>query len=134
HLAPFSVATLRHLDWPNSRQEGLMRRTEELTDAAKDPVFDGVRMVPTRPLVDLRAFIHSSSLHSLISGPGPRIHEMLAANPAAVFIPNYRTDALTEEDHAFFREHYVSLADAFWVLGKLLPPGGGSFKIIHPGR
>jgi hypothetical protein len=59
---------------------------------------------------------------------------MLAARPAAVFIPNYRTDWLPEEDHAFIRERYVSLTDDFWVLGKVLPAGGGTFEVVHPGR
>jgi hypothetical protein len=59
---------------------------------------------------------------------------MLAARPAAVVIPNYRTDRLPEEDHAFIRERYVSLTDDFWVLGKVLPAGGGTFEVVHPGR
>jgi hypothetical protein len=62
------------------------------------------------------------------------VADMLAAKPAAVIMPNYRTDWLRKEDHEFIREHYVPLADDFWVLGKMLPAGGGSFEIIHPGR
>lgn len=134
HLAPFTVATLRHLDWPNTRQDKLMHYAEKLTDPAKDPVYDGVGLVPTRQSIDPRAFIHSLSIRNLLTGPGPRVHEMMAANPAAVFIPNYRTDALSEKEHAFIRNHYVSLADDFWVLGAVLPAGGGTFEIIHPGR
>jgi hypothetical protein len=26
------------------------------------------------------------------------------------------------------------MADDFWVLGKVLPVGGGEFEVIHPGR
>ncbi|MCC6823586.1 MAG: hypothetical protein IT579_22920, partial [Verrucomicrobia subdivision 3 bacterium] len=48
--------------------------------------------------------------------------------------PNYRTDWLRKADHDYIREHYVPLADDFWVLGKQLPPGGGTLEIIHPGR
>jgi hypothetical protein len=59
---------------------------------------------------------------------------MLAARPAAVFIQSYRTDWLPKEDHDFIRERYVALADDFWVLGKVLPVGGGTFQIFHPGR
>jgi hypothetical protein len=59
---------------------------------------------------------------------------MLAARPAAVFMPSYRTDWLPAEDHAFIRERYVSLTDDFWVLGKVLPAGGGTFEVVHPGR
>jgi len=62
------------------------------------------------------------------------VRDMLAARPAAVFIPNYRTDRLPEEDHAFIRERYVSLTDDLWVLGKVLPAGGGTFEVVHPGR
>jgi hypothetical protein len=70
----------------------------------------------------------------LIKGSGPQVRDMLAARPAAVVIPNYRTDWLPEADHAAIRERYVALADDFWVLGKVLPAGGGTFQIFHPGR
>jgi hypothetical protein len=134
HFVPFGIATSRHLDWTNSRQEGLMRLAEDLTDPQKDPVYDAAGLVPTRPIVHPRSFIHSFTIKALNEGPGPRFHDMLAANPAAVLMPNYRTDALLPEDHAYIREHYVAMADDFWVLGKVLPAGGGSFEIIHPGR
>jgi hypothetical protein len=134
HLAPFAVATCRHWDRPNSRQACLMSLAEEFTDPTKDPVFDGVGMVPSRPMIDPRALLHSLSFQSFVKGPGPQIRDMLAKRPAAVFIPNYRTDWLPKADQAFIREHYVCLADDFWVLGKILPPGSGTFEIIHPGR
>lgn len=134
HFVPFGMATYRHLEWTNSRQEGLMRLAEDLTDPAKDPVYDATGMVPTRPIVHPRSFIHSFTIRTLNEGPGLRFHDMLAANPAAVLMPNYRTDALLPEDHAYIREHYVAMADDFWVLGNVLPTGGGTFEIIHPGR
>jgi hypothetical protein len=134
HLVPFGVATRRHLDWPNTRQEALMCLAESLTDADKDPVYDGVGMVPTRPRIHYWWFLHSLYIQSFVKGPGPRVREMLAARPAAVVIPNYRTDWLPEEDHTFVRERYVPLADDFWVLGKVLPAGGGTFEIVHSGR
>jgi hypothetical protein len=134
HLVPFGIATRRHLDWPNTRQCGLMGLAEQLTDPAKDRVYDGIGMVPTRPSIHFRWFLHSLNIQSFVKGPGPRVREMLAARPAAVFIPSYRTDWLPEADHDFIRQHYVSLADDFWVLGKVLPPGGGAFEVIHPGR
>lgn len=133
HLGPFGVATRRHLDWPNSRQVILMALAESLTDPAKDRVYDGVFMVVARP-VDQRWFLHSFNVKSFINGDVTHVRDMLAQQPAAVFIPNYRTDWLPSEDHAYIQEHYVSLADDFWVLGKVLPAGGGEFEIIHPGR
>jgi hypothetical protein len=59
---------------------------------------------------------------------------MLAANPAAVLLPNYRTDMLLPADHDYIRQHYVPLADDCWVLGSVLPAGGGQFEVIHPGK
>lgn len=134
HFVPFGVATARHLEWTNSRQEGLMRLAEELTDPVKDPVYDATGLVPTRPVVSANAFIHTFTIGALNEGPGPRFHEMLAANPAAVLLPSYRTDMLLPEDHDYIRQHYVALADDFWVLGSVLPAGGGGFDVIHPGR
>jgi hypothetical protein len=134
HLVPFWTATRRHLNRTNARQEQLMALAESLTDPQLDPVYDAIGMVPTRPSIDFRWFLHSLNIQSFTEGPGPRVRNLLAARPAAVFIPSYRTDWLTEEDHEFIRGRYVPLADDFWVLGKQLRPGGGAFEIIHPGR
>jgi hypothetical protein len=134
HLAPFYVATRRHWDWPNYRQTRLMSLAEDLTDPTNDPVFDGIGMVLTRPVIDPRSYLHSLSFEGLIKGSGPQVRDMLAARPAAVVIPNYRTDWLPAADHDAIRERYVALADDFWVLGKVLPAGGGTLEIVHPGR
>jgi hypothetical protein len=134
HAVPFWVSTQRHLNWPNWRQETLMSKAEDLTDPFRDPVYDATGMVFTRPVVDVRAFIHSTNIKSLVEGSGPRVRDMLAANPAAVYLPNYRTDALAPEDHDFIRHHYVALADDFRVLGQVVEPGRQMFEIIHSGR
>jgi hypothetical protein len=134
HVVPFGIATSRHEHWLNYRQERLMRLAEDLTDPVRDPVYDAIGMVPTRSIVDRRAFLHSLNISSIIHGPGPQIRDMLAANLPAVVIPSYRTDWLPEDDHDFICSRYVALADDFWVLGKVLPAGGGSFEIFHPGR
>jgi hypothetical protein len=134
HLVPFGVATARHLQWQNFRQEAVMRRAEDLTDAIKDPVYDAIGMVPTRSSINFQWYLHSLNIQGFVDGAGPHVRDMLTSRPAAVFIPSYRTDWLPEEDHAFIREHYVSLADDFWVLGKVLPGAGGSFEITHAGR
>ena len=111
-----------------------MNLTENLTDAQKDTVFDGIGMVPMRKEFDSRGFIHGQNLKRLLDGPGPHIRDMLAANPPAVVILSYRTDWLPDEDHAFIKERYVEMADDFLVLGNLLPAGGGSFQVFHAGR
>jgi hypothetical protein len=134
HLVPFWIATRRHLDMPNLRQERLMSLAEDLTDPVRDPVYDAIGMVPTRPIVDPRAFLHSLSIQSFKDGTGPKLREMLAARPAAVFIPSYRTDWLPEEDTQFIHDRYVSVSDDFWVLGKVFPEKGGAFQIFHAGR
>jgi hypothetical protein len=134
HFVPFGVATRRHLRWTNYHQETRMRLAEELTDPARDPVYDGIGMVPTRPSIHFCWLLPDMNRPSLAEEQGLRVRDMLAARPAAVVLPNYRTDRLSEEDHAFIRERYVSLSDDFWVLGKMLPAGGGTFEIVHPGR
>jgi hypothetical protein len=134
HIVPFGIATHRHLAFSNFRQEHLMRLAEQLTNPTNDPVYDGVGMVPTRPSIDYRWFLHTFNIRSFVNGPGPHVRDMLAARPAAVIIPNYRTDWLPAADHDFIASNYVSLADDFWVLGRELPAGGGNFEIIHPGR
>jgi hypothetical protein len=134
HLVPFALATQRVLAWPNTRQEQLIRLSEALTVPGSDPVFDGVGMVPTRSIVDNQAFLHCLNPHRFVNRPGPQVRDMLAARPPAVILPNYLTDQLPETDHAFVREHYVELSDDIWVLGEVLPPGGGTFQVIRAGR
>lgn len=134
HLVAFGVATSRHLDWTNSRQIELIQLAESVTDSEHDPVFDGVGLVSTRPVINPASFLHSLSVRTLLEPGATTIADMLAARPAAVIMLNYRTDWLRKEDHEYIREHYVPLAQDFWVLGKLLPPGGGTFNVIHPGR
>jgi hypothetical protein len=134
HFVPFGVATRRHLRWTNYDQEARMGLAEELTDPARDAVYDGIGLVPTRPRIHFYWSLPNGNRRSLAEEQGLRVRDMLAARPAAVVIPNYRTDRLPEEDHAFIRERYVSLTDDFWVLGKVLPAGGGTFEVVHPGR
>ncbi len=111
-----------------------MRLAEDLTDATKDPVYDAVGMVATRPVVKPVWRLHTDNIGRYVGGSGPRWRDLLATDPPAVFIPSYRTDWLEDEDQDYIRARYVSLADDFWVAGKVLPPGGGQFEIIHPGR
>jgi hypothetical protein len=134
HFVPFGVATRRHLRWTNYAQEARIGLAEELTDPARDQVYDGIGMVPTRPSIHFYWLLPDGNRRSLAEEQGLRVRDMLAARPAAVVIPNYRTDRLPAEDYAFIREHYVSLTDDFWVLGKVLPAGGGTFEVVHPGR
>lgn len=134
HVVPFALATRRNLNWTNFHQESRMALAEALTDPSKDEVYDGIGMVPTRRSIHHDWFLHSLNINALTRGKGPRVCEMLASNPASVFIASYRTDWLNEEDHAFIRQHYVCVSDDFWVLGSELPPGGGTFEVLHAGR
>jgi hypothetical protein len=134
HFVPFGLAIRRHLGWTNYHQEARMRLAEELTDPARDPVYDGIGLVPTRPSIHFCWSLPNLNRPSLAEERGMRLRDMLAAQPAAVFIPNYRTDWLPEQDHAFIKERYVSLSDDFRVLGKVLPAGGGAFEVVLRGR
>ena len=134
HLVPFWTAARGHLDYTNARQESMMYAAENLTDPQKDRVYDAIGMVPTRPSIGFHWFLHSLNIRSFIEGPGPRVRDMLAERPAAVFMTSYRTDWLPKADHDFVRQRYVAMAEDFWVLGKVLPLGGGTFEVFHPGR
>jgi hypothetical protein len=134
HLVPFGIATRRHLDWTNLRQEQLMQLAENLTDPLKDHVYDGAGLVPTRTSIHFNWFLHSLIIRNFTSGAWPSVSEMLTARPASVILPNYRTDWLSDQDRDFISDHYVSISDDLLVLGKVLPKGGNTFEIYHPGR
>ena len=106
----------------------------EAMTSAKDPVYDGIGMLLTRPSIDFHWYLHSLNIQTFLDGSGPHVRDMLAANPAAVLLRGYRTDWLASEDHSFIADNYVPLADDFLVLGKILPAGGGEFQISRAGR
>ncbi len=133
HFVPFLVATRRHLDWPNHRQEGLMRFAEQLTDPVKDPVYDGIGLVPAQRSIHFHWLLRSPNIRDFRKGGELRVRDVLAERPAAVITQSYRTDWLPEEDHEFIRERYVPPADDLWVSGRTLPAGGAEFEIHHPG-
>jgi hypothetical protein len=134
HVTPFLSSTHRHWARVNWRQERLMTLSEELTEPNADLVYDGIGMVPTRRTIHFQWYLHSLNIERFLDGSLPCVSQMLAARPPAVFIPSYRTDWLGKDDHEFIKDRYVPLADDFWVLGKVLPEGGGTFEIFHPGR
>ena len=111
-----------------------MTLAEDLTEPCHDRVYDGVGMVPTRRSVHFQWYLHSLNIDKFLDGSFASVREMLCARPPSVFIPSYRTDWLGEDDNEFIKDRYVPLADDFWVLGKVLPEGGGTFEIFHPGR
>ncbi len=131
---PFWIQTSRHLDMPNSRQEQLMSLAESMTDPKTDPVYDAAGLVPTRESIHFQWFLHSLVMPKIASGQLPTVRSMLAARPPTVIMPNYRLDWLGEEDRDYIAQHYLPLADDFFVLGASFPEGGGSFQCIHPGR
>jgi hypothetical protein len=135
HVGPFVVATQRHWSKVNDRQEALMHLAENLTDPATDAVYDaGVALVPTRKHVNSRADLHSFTTRKHLEGTGTRICETLTEETPPVFIPTYRTDWLFENVMDFIRGRYVALSDDIWVLGKVLPAGGGTVDIVRTGR
>jgi hypothetical protein len=132
HLVPFAIALRRMESASNYRQERLMRLAEDITDPKNDVVYDAVGMVPTRSIADPRSYLQSNKGIRLV--PGASIQNLLAVKTPAVVIPNSSNDGIHDQSQSSLRERYVALADDFLVLGKILPPGGGTFKIVHPGR
>ena len=134
-LVPFIIAIEKGLDWPNTRQERLMNLAEQLTDPIKEAVYDqGVGMVPTRQMAYAPSARHEDSLENLVNDSAAQVRDVSTAQFPAVVILTDRTDASAKIDQAYIPKHYVSLANDFWVLGKALPLGGGTFEIVHPGR
>lgn len=133
HALPFAEATQRHFSMTNERQELLMRTAEALTDPARDRVYDAIGMVAARQSIHYWWFLHSLSMQAYGSKPFPVVAKMLRDKPAAVVIKSYRTFWIRAEDHAFISEHYVPLADDFWVLGTATE-SNKSWTCLHSGR
>jgi hypothetical protein len=129
HLIPFYASSRRHFAWPNHRQESLIRFAEQLTSRDGDRVYDGIGMLPTRRGIRSQWFLESLNLRA-----SNRDLETLVHSPAAVVIYSYRAERLPAAESDFIRKHYVPLGDDFWVLGAILPQGGGEFEVVYPGR
>lgn len=134
HLVPFLKATQRHFSASNARQLLLMRTAQTLTDPRKDRVYDGAGLVLSRASIGYHWYNHSLNEAAFADGRIPSVASMLAARPAAVIIRSYRTDMIPDSGRAFMAQRYIALSDDLWVLGRVLPPGGGRYDVLHPGR
>jgi hypothetical protein len=134
HVIPFVHATARHVDFTNARQQTLMRTAEAMTDPEQDRVYDAIGMVPTRASIGYQWYLHSLNSAAFASGKFEPVSAMLARHPPAVLIRSYRTDMLPPAEWQFIAQRYVPLADDFWLLGRVLAPGGGNYEVLHGGR
>jgi hypothetical protein len=133
-LAPFAQSVDLLYDTSNDRQRTVMALAERMTDPVTDRVYAASGLVPTRDGIGYYWFLHSLNIAHFYDGSYPTVRSMLRDKPAAVFIPSYRTDWLHSTDRRFIAEHYVPLADDFWVLGKLLFSGSGEIDCLQAGR
>lgn len=144
HLLTWFRVTRRHLYMSNARQLELMSTAEEITDPARDRVFDGTGLVPSRRPPGHHWLIHGFTIQAFRDGTLPSIRSQLAEGRTPVIIPNYRTAWLTAADHQFISEHYLPLAGDFLVAGTVLTQTGrtswdcpvtGRYYCVHdPGR
>lgn len=134
HIVPFLQATPRHFSMSNARQIRLMHAAESLTDPHKDRVYDGAGLVPSRTSIGYHWYNHSLNKAAFAEGRIASVAAMLAARPAAVIIRSYRTDMIPAPGREFMAQRYIALSDDLWVLGRVLPPGGGRYDVLHPGR
>ena len=112
-----------------------MTLAENLTAPDADPVYDPIGMVPTRRNLSPEFWVRNPGGSTFSQHSGPLTQGMLDEQPAVVMLLNQHVDVLTDEaGRAFVENHYVRMTDDFWVLGKVLAPGGGSFDIVHSGR
>lgn len=134
HIVPFAMAAKRYLKLTNYRQENMMNLAEQMTGPGKDSVYDYVGMVPTRRSAGYELFFETNNVSEGLAGPGSALRGLLAAQIPAVIIADNRFDRLSEADKEFIYEHFVPVSAEFWILGKLLPAGGGDFTVLHAGR
>ena len=80
-----------------------------MTDPTSDPVYDAAGLVLTRHSIDRSWYLHSLNMQQLYDGKQSSVAAMLARNPAAVLMPNYRFDWLPESDWQFIRANYLPL-------------------------
>lgn len=132
HFVPFVVALQKNLHLTNSRQEGLMQLAEAMTAPGKDFVYVEAGLVPTRhtPRYDTALW----DQHATAARPIPALRDLFAVQPPSVIIVGNGFDDLPKEDYDYITRHYVPIADDIWILGEILPSGGGTFNVIHPGR
>jgi hypothetical protein len=133
-LVPFATATHRHLRFSNERQLQLIAAAEAMTDRARDRVYDASGLVLSRESIGYYWFLHTVFLPGYRRGLLPSVEQMMERDAAAVVIPSYRLRWLTGADLRFLRANYLPLAPDFWVLGRVLPVGGGEWQCLHAGR
>src|SRR5579862_318733 len=134
HLIPFFTLIERHANFTSYHQENLMNLSEQMTEPGKDTVYDCFGMVPTRRVADYESFFQRRNGGVMPGDLKPSLGELLASQPPSVIIADARFDKLADPDKEFIRSHYVPVAPDFWVLGRILPAGGGDFEISHAGR
>ena len=134
HIVPFAMAAKRYLNLTNYRQENMMNLAEQMTEPGKDLVYDYVGMVPTRRSAGYELFFETNNVSEGLAGPESSLRGLLAAQIPAVIIADNRFDRLSEADKEFIHERFVPVSAEFWILGKLLPAGGGDFTVLHTGR
>ena len=130
---PWTIQIARLLEMDNGRQVQLMDLAERFT-GPQDRVFDAAGLVPGRDSIHPTWFIHLGNARAIHEDPARKIETLVRANPPAVLIPTYRMSYLDSEAQAFLQEHYLPLAEDFWVLGNSLPTPGGDWECLLPGR
>lgn len=134
HLIPFATLVSRHMAYTNYRQETLMSFTEHLTEPGKDSVYDFFGMVPTRRNVEDELIFQRRNRGEPAEGSKTSLRELLGSRLPSLIIADGHLDEISETDREFVHERYVPITPDFWVLGAILPAGGGDIEILHPGR
>jgi hypothetical protein len=135
HLIPFDSEIRKDSVWLNFDQENVMTLVEDLTDPGADPVYDAIGIVPTRRNLNPGFSDRNPGGWRFNNHAGSPARKISDAPAAVVMILNQRVESLTDDAGCdFVTDYYVRMTDDFWVLGKVLAPGGGSFEIVHPGR
>lgn len=131
---PFLVQVEALLEVNNDRQSILMDCATDLTDPARDVVYDGAGLVPTRRSLGYYWFVNIMNVQRYRSGAIPTFRSEAAHDAPAVILPTYRLSYLEPEDIQFIRANYLALAGDFLILGDASKNTDRSWICLHAGR
>lgn len=119
HALPLAGRFMELAGLDNERQEFVMETAESLT-GPRDPVFDAIGLVPTRPGPSFSWFINMTNLQTFAR---TSITRTWAGNVPPVLLASYRLGYLQDPDRDFIRDNYVAIRKDINVLGTVLLQG-----------
>ncbi len=131
---PLFLNSIRLWESDNTRQVQLMEAAENLTDPARDRVYDSAGLVPTRKSIGYMWFMNIANVDAYKNGTLTPFMTTFRANPPAVVIPTYRFSYMDAADLKEIERDYIALAPDLWVAGHVFAQSDESWVCKVPGR